>query len=93
MAKSTAATRRKRHKPSHELLERIAHNVRVLRVHSGFTQERLADVAELDRTYIGDLEHCRHNPSAATLEALAVALEVDVVEIVSPIKAPRKRRL
>lgn len=56
----------------------VARNLRLLRQASGLTQEQLADLASLDRNYIGKLEREENSPTVDTLEAVALALQVDV---------------
>lgn len=63
---------------------RVAHNVRRLRVEAGLSQEAFAVDAGIDRTYVSRVERKLENPSLAVLERIAKALDVDVVEIVSP---------
>ena len=50
--------------------------LRQLRDEQGWSQEQLAARAELNRTYIGDLERGHSIPSLATLEKLARALSI-----------------
>jgi transcriptional regulator with XRE-family HTH domain len=54
----------------------VAWNIRKLRVERGWTQDALADAAEVDRTYVGRLERSNENPSLTVLEKLATALGV-----------------
>lgn len=56
----------------------VARNLRLLRQASGLTQEQLAALANLDRNYIGKLEREENSPTVDTLEALALALQIDV---------------
>lgn len=55
---------------------RLARNVRLLRVMRGWSQE-----AELDRTYVGAVEQGERNPTLASVERLAEALGVEVMEV------------
>ena len=59
------------------LREILAYNIQTLRVQKGWSQERLANECELDRTYVSAVERCRWNVSLSTLsniEKLANAL-------------------
>jgi transcriptional regulator with XRE-family HTH domain len=56
----------------------FARNLRLLRQASGLSQERLAELSGLDRNYIGKLEREDNSPTLDTLEAIAVALQIDV---------------
>src|SRR2546423_7283607 len=48
--------------------------VRRRRNHLGFSQEELAERANLHRTYISDVEAGKRNPSLASIQRLATAL-------------------
>ncbi len=61
--------------------ERVAWNIRRLRVERGISQEALAVDAEIDRTYVSRLERNMENPTVAVLERLADALEVEITEL------------
>jgi transcriptional regulator with XRE-family HTH domain len=56
------------------LAERFGRAVRVERTRQGLSQEGLADLAGLDRTYISGLERGRRNPALSTVERIADAL-------------------
>ncbi len=56
----------------------LAIRLRELRRQRGLSQERLADLAGCDRTYIGMLERKLGNPSLSVLGAIADALGVDI---------------
>jgi DNA-binding XRE family transcriptional regulator len=58
----------------------VAWNLRRLRVERGFSQERLAGEADIDRTYVGRLERVLENPTVGILEKLAGALSVPITE-------------
>lgn len=60
---------------------RIATNLKRLRKERGFSQEQMAELAEFHRTYVSQLERCVTNISIDGLEKLAMALGVDVVEL------------
>ncbi len=57
----------------------VSRNLRLLRNKAGLSQEALADLAGLDRNYIGKLERELSSPTVDTLESLAAALQIDVV--------------
>lgn len=48
----------------------------------GLSQEQLADLAGLDRNYVGKLEREENSPTVDTLEVLALALQVDVEQLI-----------
>ncbi len=57
--------------------------LRQLRVERGWSQEQLAERAELNRSYLGQVERGRAIPSLITLNKLATALEIRLSSIIS----------
>jgi transcriptional regulator with XRE-family HTH domain len=55
--------------------------VRELRLARGISQERLAELAELHRTYVSSLERGQRNVSLENIHALARALGVAVRDL------------
>lgn len=66
-----------------QIREQLASNIRALRSRKGLSQEALALSADLDRTYISQIERRVGNPSLLVLCKLAAILEVDVVELIA----------
>ena len=56
----------------------IGKKIRDARKNAGMTQVELAKAANLSRSYIGDIEKDRYNPSISTLQAIAKATNVPV---------------
>jgi transcriptional regulator with XRE-family HTH domain len=54
--------------------------VREIRKKEGVSQESLADLAGLDRTYISDIENGKRNISIETIFKIATALKAPVTE-------------
>jgi len=54
----------------------VAKNLRDLRKAKGLSQEELADLAAIDRNYVGIVERSANSVSVDVLEKLADALEV-----------------
>lgn len=52
-------------------------NLRRLRTERGYSQERFAHLADLDRTYIGGIERGERNPGLKVIIRLAECLEVE----------------
>jgi len=69
---------------------RFAHRLRERRLGLGLSQEELADRAGLHRTYVGSVERSERNISVDSMERLAEALELDVVELLAPLRLPKK---
>ena len=64
-----------------KIRELFARRLKQLRLLKGLSQERLADLAGLHRTYVGSVERSERNISIDNMERLAKALEVDVIEL------------
>lgn len=56
-------------------------NVRTIRESRGISQERLAELAGLHRTYISDIERFQRNISLDNIQKIAEALEVKPYEL------------
>lgn len=54
--------------------------VRQIRKDKGVSQEKLAELAELDRTYISGIENGKRNVSIETIFKIAEALNIPVIE-------------
>jgi transcriptional regulator with XRE-family HTH domain len=59
----------------------LGNNVKALRLSSGLSQEALALEAELDRTYISQIERGISNPSVLVLLKIALILKVDISDL------------
>jgi transcriptional regulator with XRE-family HTH domain len=57
--------------------------VRARRLKLGFSQEKLAELADLDRTYIGGIERGERNPSLLNIAKVAKALDLTVMSLFS----------
>ena len=56
----------------------IGNRIRQLRVKKGFSQEKLAELSELNTSYIGQIERGEKNPSVDTVYNIAKALDMDM---------------
>lgn len=61
--------------------QRLARNLRRLRLAEGLSQEELAEKADFHRTFVSHIERERNNISIDNIERLAAALGVDVLEL------------
>ena len=69
-------------KPSSHIRKVLANNVRAYRRKHGLSQEALADVCELHRTYVGAIERGERNVTLSTMEVLAKSLSASSVRVV-----------
>lgn len=60
---------------------RFGDRIRLLRAEAGLTQERLAELAHLDRSYLANVEGGGRNPTLDVMHRLAVALKVDIGDL------------
>ena len=63
----------------------LGDRVRSIRAKRGISQEQLADLAELDRTYISGVERGIRNISLLNIVKIAEALEVNPSELLKGI--------
>ncbi|RDW20059.1 hypothetical protein CWR48_04870 [Oceanobacillus arenosus] len=59
----------------------IGDNIKAIRKERKLTQEQLAKVMNISRSYLSDIENNRKNPSSKTIEALAEKLNVSMFYI------------
>ncbi len=78
--------RRRRTRKSARLI--FAENMRRARHERGQTQEELAEIVGLHRTYVGEVERGERNPSIDVMERLAEGLSVPLVELL--VETPRQ---
>jgi DNA-binding XRE family transcriptional regulator len=98
---SQISTEKQDRPPNLGALDLLAWNIRVLRVAQDLSQDRLAQLAGVDRTYLGRIERQAENPSIINLEKIATALGVRIARLFDdpeeqytppkPLKAGRKR--
>jgi transcriptional regulator with XRE-family HTH domain len=66
-----------------DICVRIGRRIRVLRTERGWTQQILADHAEIAREHLSELESGKKEMGVRTLERIAKALEVDPSSLLS----------
>jgi transcriptional regulator with XRE-family HTH domain len=60
----------------------FGHAVRRLRIAKGLSQEDLAELADIHRTYVGDVERGTRNISLINMTRLATALGVPLSQLI-----------
>jgi transcriptional regulator with XRE-family HTH domain len=64
-----------------EINVKIGKNIRGERKKRGLSQEKLAELADVHRTYIGMVERAEKNITLVSLEKIARALNVSITEL------------
>jgi transcriptional regulator with XRE-family HTH domain len=68
-------------KEKNPALKRFGTNVRTLREKRELSQEELAEIADLDRTYVGGLERGERNATLGSILRIAKALKTSVADL------------
>ena len=71
-------------RPRESARVRFAQNLKLRRLELELSQEGLAEIAGLHRTYVGSVERAERNISIDSMERLATALRVDVAQLLLP---------
>ncbi len=70
-------------KPSRSLVQTLSQNIRRFRKELNISQEELAEMCGLHRTYVGSVERGERNVTLSTLEAFSAVLGVSVAELLT----------
>ena len=68
-------------------------NLRWYRLKKNYTQEKLAELSNLNAKYISDLERGKYCPSLNKLQALANALEIEPYDLIKPDNLDDKNKI
>ena len=71
-------------RPIHPLLRTIGLTIRALRRERDLSQEALADLAGIDRSYMSSIERGLRNISVLNIARIAKALDVPVRDLLGP---------
>ncbi len=63
------------------ILVKFGKKIREVRVKKGLSQEALADIANVHRTYIGMVERAEKNITLLNIQKLSKALKIDIKEL------------
>lgn len=61
--------------------EKFAERLKQLREERGYSQEKLALLCNINRTYIGRIENLKRNPSLEILYKISSGLEISLSEL------------
>ena len=64
-----------------DIKKKFGKKVKALRIEKGWSQERLALAADLDRTYLPSIEKGERNVSIRVIEKIAKALNVKIATL------------
>ena len=65
-------------------LKIIAENVKTYRLAKDISQEKLAEIADVHRNYIGHVERAERNMTIDSIERIAKALGVTIIALLTP---------
>ena len=65
---------------------KIGMRIKELRGNKKISQEKLAEIADLDRTYVNSVENGKRNISIENIEKIAEALDVSIQEFFKDLK-------
>jgi transcriptional regulator with XRE-family HTH domain len=68
-------------KRQHRVLAALGNAIKEVRLSKDISQERLALLAEVDRSYVGRVERGDNNVTVLTLSRLAAALDISVAKL------------
>lgn len=71
---------------SEEILNRFGYAVRRIRQDRHISQEQLADMCSLHRTYISDVELGKRNVSLENIEKMALAFDMTIAELFTEVE-------
>lgn len=60
---------------------KFGQRVKELRLSKGYSQEKLAEISDLDRTYIPGIEAGKRNVSLIVLQKIANAFDISISEL------------
>jgi transcriptional regulator with XRE-family HTH domain len=64
-----------------DVVVRFGNRLREIRKGKGISPEKLAELANLHRTYVNDVERGRRNVTLVTIESLARALDIPMATL------------
>ena len=59
------------------LKEKVGNKIKLLREEKGYSIEYLANISNIDRTYVSEIEKGKRNVSITVIEKILIALDTD----------------
>ena len=72
-----------------DILKRFGLTIKRLRESKGISQEKLGEISDLHRTYIGMIERAERNITLKNIEKLAKALGTDISKIFEELESTK----
>lgn len=75
-----------------DILKRFGLTIKRLRESKGISQEKLGEISDLHRTYIGMIERAERNITLKNIEKIAKALGTDISKIFEELESTNKNK-
>jgi transcriptional regulator with XRE-family HTH domain len=76
-----------------DIVKVFGDNVREIRIQKNLSQEKLAELSGLHRTYISGIERCGRNVSLENVQRIADALEIETYKLLVEHKASSRNKV
>ena len=76
-----------------DIVKVFGDNVREIRIQKNLSQEKLAELSGLHRTYISGIERCGRNISLENVQRIADALEIETYKLLVENKAASQNKM
>lgn len=77
---------------AHTLNSEICNRIKQLRIKKGWSQDRLSEKAGFTKSYLSQIENHKKEPPISTLNKIAYALELDVLELITGQKSEAEHK-
>ncbi len=81
-----------KNKDAHTLNSEICNRIKKLRIERGWSQDRLSEKAGFTKSYLSQIENHKKEPPISTLNKIAYALELDVLELITGQKSEAEHK-
>ena len=75
-----------------DILKRFGLTIKRLREKKGISQEKLGEISDLHRTYIGMVERAERNITLKNIEKIAKALETDISKVFEELESTNTKK-